>query len=242
MLLCPLRLAADVSILATSPRWVQTLAFTPAVANLLMRQSRRDFSLWQWHTVPTFDRDFEQLYVPQPLYRLGDRMLWLTTIGAAVGYNTGISVDEHRKLYVLLQVLCFEEGVSGIMKLLIDRPRPDRSDRGSFPSAHAGFTFAWAGLVATDLYRQGYSWFYPYLLATFTAITRIGGRKHYLSDVVAGGLLGTLIGYYFYDFHFDMHGRSAWLTTTCKLAHAATLAVISHRTDAICLAGQVGGW
>ena len=201
------RVSAETSLFSTSPSWLQTLAFAPAVANLMFRQSGGDFAVVKWRTVPTFDRDFELLRVSQGVYQFGDAMLWLTSLSAALAYNTGFSADEHRKLYVLLQVLCMEEGISGLLKLLIDRPRPDRSDRGSFPSAHAAFTFAWASFVATDLYRQDYRWFFPYLVATFTAITRVGGRKHYLSDVVAGGLLGALIGYYFYDFNFDGRGR-----------------------------------
>ena len=207
LMLLPTRVSAEASLFSTSPRWLQTLAFTPAVANLILRQSGGAFTVVKWHTVPTFDRDFELLPVSRELYQLGDAMLWITSLGAALAYNTGFSTAEHRKLYVLLQVLCMEEGISGLLKLLIDRPRPDSSDRGSFPSAHAAFTLAWASFVATDLYRQDYRWFFPYLLAAFTAVTRVGGRKHYLSDVVAGGLLGALIGYYLYDFHFDDRGR-----------------------------------
>jgi len=207
LLLSSARLAAEASLFATSPRWVQTLAFAPALTNLLLRQRDADYTVVKWHAVPTFDRDFELLQVSRQMHQLGDAMLWVTSLGALLAYNTGFSADEHRKLYVLLQVLCMEEGVSGLLKLLIDRPRPDRSDRGSFPSAHAAFTFAWASFVATDLYRQDYRVFFPYLVATFTALSRVGRRKHYLSDVIAGGLLGALIGYYFYDFHFDNRGR-----------------------------------
>ncbi len=199
--------SATPSLWATSPLGVQALAFTPAVANIMLRQHEGDYTVVRWRGIPTFDRDFEMLQFSRQLYQLGDAMLWVTTLAAAVAYNTGFSADEHRKLYVLLQVLCMEEGLSGLLKLLIDRPRPDRSDRGAFPSAHAAFTFAWASFVATDLHRQDHRGFFPYLLATFTALSRVGGRKHYLSDVIAGGLLGTLLGYYFYDFHFDQHGR-----------------------------------
>lgn len=198
---------AKPSLFSTSPSWLQTLAFAPAVANLMFRQSDGNFAVVKWRGIPTFDRDFEAMEISRELYQLGDAMLWITSLSAAAAYNTGFSPDQHRKLYVLLQVLCMEEGISGLLKLFIDRPRPDRSDRGSFPSAHAAFTFAWASFMATDLYRQDYHWLLPYLVATFTALTRVGGRKHYLSDVIAGGLLGGLIGYYFYDFHFDAQGH-----------------------------------
>ena len=198
---------AGASVLSTSPRWLPTLVWTPVLANLLLRQGDYEVAVVSWTTVPTFDRDFEPLRVTKNLYRLGDAMLWLTSLSAVLAYNTEFSADGQRKLYVLLQLLCMEEGVSGLIKLLVHRPRPDKSDNGSFPSAHAAFTFAWASFVATDLYRQHYSWFYPYLFAGFTALTRIGGRKHYLSDVVAGGLLGGFLGYYFYNLHFDTQGR-----------------------------------
>ena len=207
LLLLPMPLRAQPSVLATSPSWVQTLAFAPALANLMFRQSGGNFALVKWHTVPKLDRDFETLPLSADLYHLGDAMLWVTSLTSLLAYSTNFSADRQRKLYVLLQVLCMEEGISGLLKLLIDRPRPDRSDRGSFPSAHAAFTFAWASFMATDLYRQDYAWFYPYLAAAFTAYTRVGGRKHYLSDVIAGGVLGAAIGYYFYNFHFDARGR-----------------------------------
>ena len=59
----------------------------------------------KWHTVPTFDRDFELLPVSRELYQLGDAMLWITSLGAALAYNTGFSTAEHRKL------LCVTAGV-----------------------------------------------------------------------------------------------------------------------------------
>lgn len=192
---------------STSPRWLPVVTFTPALANLLIRQFDDNIALLKWHSVPQIDRAFEGLSVSPTLYHVGDAMLWITALGAALAYNTTFSADGQRKLYVLLQVLCMEEGISGLLKVFIDRVRPDASDRGSFPSAHAAFTFAWAAFVATDLYRQHYSWLFPYLLASFTAFTRIGKKKHYFTDVVAGGLLGALLGYYLYDFHFDTVGR-----------------------------------
>ena len=86
------RVSAEASLFSTSPSWLQTLAFAPAVANLMFRQSGGDFAVVKWRTVPTFDRDFELLRVSRELYQLGDAMLWLTSLSAALAYNTGFSV------------------------------------------------------------------------------------------------------------------------------------------------------
>ena len=212
LMLLPARASAEktYSLWQTSPAWLHVVAFTPALANLMLRWSKtseEQYAVVKWHAVPTLDRNFELFRISPELYEIGDAMLYFTAWSALVAYNTGFSAVQHRKLYVLLQTLCMQEGIIGMLKLLIDRPRPDRSNHSSFPSGHASFTFAWASFIATDLYRQGYAWFYPYLVATFTAFTRVGGRRHYISDVIAGGLLGTLVGYYFYDFHFDARGQ-----------------------------------
>lgn len=63
----------------------------------------------------------------------------------------------------------------------------------SFPSGHATQAFAIASVVAahTDkIWLQGGA----YGLATLVGLARVQRREHWLSDVVAGGLLGTAVG------------------------------------------------
>ena len=95
-----------------------------------------------------------------------------------------------------------EVGVFAI-KQLTNRERPLQADgarRGfwnggnSFPSGHAGGAFAVATVFACE-YRDhlavpiaGYS------IATAISVSRVGARRHWASDIVAGGALGIMIG------------------------------------------------
>ena len=76
------------------------------------------------------------------------------------------------------------------LKLTTNRTRPDGSDNQSFPSAHTGVSFA----AAQYLYKKG-GWEYglpAYALAGYVGYARVDAKKHYWSDVIAGGLIGSL--------------------------------------------------
>jgi undecaprenyl-diphosphatase len=90
------------------------------------------------------------------------------------------------------------------IKHLVGRPRPDLADQGimnwgpslksgydSFPSGHAISAFAMAA-VMTAVYPSG-RWVW-YSLAVLVAFTRVYINAHFPSDVLAGAVLGLLIG------------------------------------------------
>ena len=60
------------------------------------------------------------------------------------------------------------------------------------PSGHISNSFAVAA-VANELYGQKVGTV-AYLIAGLVAISRINDNDHYLSDVIAGAGLGTIIG------------------------------------------------
>lgn len=79
------------------------------------------------------------------------------------------------------------------LKQVVGRWRPDHSNRRSFPSGHAANAFAMSTALAR---RYGMRAGVPcYALAALTPLARIQGRHHYLSDVVAGGVLGMAAGW-----------------------------------------------
>ena len=99
-----------------------------------------------------------------------------------------------------------------ILKKVVDRPRPytyfegapeDENDdwNNSFPSGHTTMAFASAGFVSYvfSRYYPDSKWKAPviaasYSLAATTAVLRIMSGNHFMTDVLAGALLGTLWG------------------------------------------------
>jgi membrane-associated phospholipid phosphatase len=78
------------------------------------------------------------------------------------------------------------------LKQAIRRPRPDGTDKLSFPSGHASNAFALATVV-----ERHYGWkagLPMYALASTVAVSRVRGNRHHLSDVLAGATLGYAVG------------------------------------------------
>lgn len=99
-----------------------------------------------------------------------------------------------------------------ILKKVIDRPRPytyfegapenEKDDwNNSFPSGHTTLSFASAGFVSYvfSRYYSDSKWKIPviaasYTAATATAVLRIMSGNHFMTDVFAGALIGTIWG------------------------------------------------
>lgn len=80
-------------------------------------------------------------------------------------------------------------------KRAVNRTRPDgerKRSNSSFPSSHAAnaFTLAW---VLSSRWRRGWPAFFA--LAVVVALSRLYLNRHYLSDVVAGALLGMAVAW-----------------------------------------------
>lgn len=77
------------------------------------------------------------------------------------------------------------------IKPLVARLRPDGSDGFSFPSGHATIAFACAVVLAKKEPRLRWLWF---TLATLISLSRVYLGKHFPLDVLAGALIGLIIG------------------------------------------------
>jgi membrane-associated phospholipid phosphatase len=92
-----------------------------------------------------------------------------------------------------------------VLKVATDRARPTDGlgarnfgdtprAKSSFPSIHA--SLAWAVLTP---YAKQYDAPWLYGVAALTNASRVMGRDHWLSDTVAGAMLGYWIGDWFYQ-------------------------------------------
>jgi membrane-associated phospholipid phosphatase len=134
---------------------------------------------------------------------------------SALFYLTGrIRHDKRAKETGLLaaEALINSTIVSNALKGVSQRQRPqvDHSsgeffDGGSsFPSGHAINSWALATIIASEYGpRHPAVRYAAYALASAVSISRYTGRKHFLSDVLAGSALGYGIGRYVYHQHHD---------------------------------------
>jgi len=152
--------------------------------------------------------------MPSWAYDIGDQgAKWI--IGVPYVYYLALRPKySWEKAFVYSEALLMMHGSVTIAKYSFGRKRPGGGNNLSFPSGHTAQAFTAASWIATDLYRTNHDsslkYLYasiPYAFAGFVGASRIGGKKHYFTDVVTGGAVGTLIGYAMYTFHFDDMGN-----------------------------------
>ncbi|MFC2821396.1 MAG: phosphatase PAP2 family protein [Sphaerochaeta sp.] len=105
-------------------------------------------------------------------------------------------------------------GLKEVLKSLVCRPRPymyfegypqSKVDSGdwddSFPSGHTTMSFAGASFASYVFakYNPDSKWKFPVALASYaiagtTAALRVAGGNHFMTDILAGALIGTAIG------------------------------------------------
>jgi undecaprenyl-diphosphatase len=127
----------------------------------------------------------------------GDSWFWL--LGLAGVYIFGSDPWKTRAIWLAISIL-LTAGVVLVIKLIFRRKRPEgdwgsiyrKTDPHSFPSGHA----ARAVLLATLALGMGPLWLGIVLViwAPFVILARVAMGVHYLSDVLAGALLGLTVG------------------------------------------------
>ena len=79
-----------------------------------------------------------------------------------------------------------------VIKKATGRLRPNGENRRSFPSGHTSGSFAVAAVV-DELYGEK-AGAPAYLIAGLVGVHRIHDNEHWLTDVIAGAALGTIVG------------------------------------------------
>jgi len=83
-------------------------------------------------------------------------------------------------------------GTTDLLKTISKRERPNKKSNRSFPSGHTSGSFCVA-TVMNEIYGSKVG--VPlYLIAAGVGLQRIHDNKHWLTDVIAGAALGTVIG------------------------------------------------
>ncbi|MFB6265881.1 MAG: phosphatase PAP2 family protein [Candidatus Nanohaloarchaea archaeon] len=112
----------------------------------------------------------------------------------------GLYYFERKGSAVVLAVGAAAAGVAEkSLNLLVARPRPEvapyliqgAGTGSSFPSGHATLAF----LLATVLYREFGKPAFFFTIAALVAFSRLYIGVHYPSDVLAGALLGIVVGF-----------------------------------------------
>ncbi len=134
---------------------------------------------------------------------------------AALFYLTGrVGHDARAKETGLLaaEALINSTIVSQAIKGISQRQRPEVDHSSgeffeggsSFPSGHAINSWAVATVIASEYGPRHPALRYAaYALASAISVSRYTGRKHFLSDVLAGSAMGYGIGRYVYHRHHD---------------------------------------
>ena len=119
---------------------------------------------------------------------------WLpTAMGAALVLQQSKSMNAVAKAAsTLLLSLGLQKGTAHLLKMATRHMRPNLSwKQNSFPSGHAATAFMGAAFLHSQLREKDRAWALAgYGLALATAVLRLYQNKHWLSDVVAGAVIG----------------------------------------------------
>lgn len=180
----------------------------------------------------SFERDFSNSYgisgnfsvgsmnkdmIPDILFYGG---LAGTYISGLIDQNS-ISDKSFKRVFLFRKSLVYTYTLTEWVKNLVKRERPDGSNDRSFFSGHTATTFSamtylfltshdfldnWSvtahnsdlrNILQTASFAACYGW------ATYVGYSRIRDKKHYLSDVLTGAAVGTLISYFLYDHYLS---------------------------------------
>jgi membrane-associated phospholipid phosphatase len=114
--------------------------------------------------------------------------------GALVTYGVGRFTGNSRVSQFgadLVRANIVAQTLTGAIKMAVQRDRPDGTEY-SFPSGHTSVSFAAATVVQRHFgWRAGVP---AYAAASYVAASRIQEKRHYLSDVAYGAVVGIVAG------------------------------------------------
>ena len=123
---------------------------------------------------------------------IGDIFRIILPIGT---YSTTLYLDDSKGEMEFYKSFGSTVAATYLLKYTVQRERPNGEDTHSFPSGHSSSTFSSASFIHI---RYGFKYaILPYIAASYTAYSRVESQQHYLSDVVAGAVIGVVSSWYF---------------------------------------------
>ncbi len=184
-----------------------------------------------------FEREFAAGFTPGGMASPGSMDSWLlpnAIFGARLLYSLGHTLageedmrEEYAHAFTFYKVLMYNHIATELIKNTVRRSRPDDSDTKSFFSGHTSTAFVasaflyretadvidnWDVAAASPALRFGLksaSFAVLYGWAGYVGYSRIADSKHYLTDVLVGAAVGTLIGNLVYGQYFSASGSDA---------------------------------
>lgn len=160
----------------------------------------------------------------QRIERFGTKQYGLPVLAGFYAY--GLAADDYESKTVALDGLSaslISALVTSSIKGVVGRARPNTGKgphdfhRGqgdySFPSGHATGAFTFASVIAAH-YDSIWVDSTAYGIASLVALARVRLDAHWTSDVVAGGLIGGLIGHHLVNFNRELRAKRTSLTPT----------------------------
>jgi len=186
------RLEQSVSATPVVPDWAKATAVVGGVVIASALSDKPVDRFVKKHQNSTSFRNWDKLGKAMPFALVGAAGVAIA-LGDGRMQNTGL---------ISMQSVAAATGLTLIGKYAIGRARPDE-DRGpwtsvgagrnrsdaSFPSGHSAIAFA-----AVTPFAKEYDAPWLYSVAAVGAAGRVAGRKHWVSDTVAGGILGYAVG------------------------------------------------
>ena len=113
-------------------------------------------------------------------------------IGAEHVLSGQSRLDLHRKLQYVFTSIAVSSAITYGFKFGVGRERPNGDNKRSFPSGHTSHSFTIAA-VSQELFGNKIG-IPAYAMAAVVAASRVHDNKHYVSDILFGAGIGTIVG------------------------------------------------
>ncbi|QQS34604.1 MAG: phosphatase PAP2 family protein [Ignavibacteriales bacterium] len=168
------------------------------------------------------------------------------TVGKNIFDPSSTDKDDYKHIFLFGKSILYTFAITDITKETIGRKRPDGSDTKSFFSGHTSTAFATSSFLYreiddyldsspmtanNDVLRKSLkaiSFLSLYGWAGYVGYSRMQDNKHYLSDVIVGAAVGTIISNVIYDFYLN---EDAKILKNVNVGIVDRTPVISFRMD-----------